>query len=65
MQFSAIVNRFIVKNNLILLLQTQFLEKKIFRKMSIVANLVSLKAVMEVYGKNNIYRSGPSNIREV
>ena len=42
MQFSSIVNRFIVKHNLILLLQTPFLEKKIFRKMFIVADFVSL-----------------------
>ena len=43
MQFSAIVNRFIVKLNLILLLQMILKEKKIFRKMFIVADLVSLK----------------------
>ena len=43
MQFSAIVNRFIVKTNLILLLQMIYKENKKFRKMFIVADLVSLK----------------------
>ena len=48
MQFSAIVNSFIEKTRL-LLLQTPFLEKKIFRKMFIVADLVSLRYAIHRY----------------
>ena len=48
MQFSAIVNR----HNLILLLQTPFLEKKFFWKMFIVADLVSLTlSFMNIHAK--------------
>ena len=42
MQFSAVLNMFIVKHNLILFLQMIKKEKKVFLKMFIVTDLVSL-----------------------